>query len=178
MPSAIPPENEASRLETLRRYTLLDSLPEQEFDDITELASFICDTPIALISLVDEDRQWFKSKVGLDAQQTGRSESFCAHMLSDGASLIVEDTLQDSRFVENPLVTGEPSIRFYAGAPLIAPNGHILGSLCVIDRKPRRLSEKQLSALHALSRQVTAAFESRQRHKESKMAAAALMQSE
>ena len=178
MPSAPKPVNEASRLDTLRAYSLLDSLPEREFDDITELASFICDTPIALISLVDEDRQWFKSKVGLDAEQTGRSESFCAHMLCDGKPLVVEDTLNDNRFAENPLVTGQPQIRFYAGAPLVAPNGHVLGSLCVIDQKPRTLSQKQLSALTALSRQVIAAFESRLRFKEAQQAAQALLQSE
>jgi signal transduction histidine kinase len=178
MPAAAIPQNEASRLRTLRRYSLLDSLPEQEFDDITELASFICDTPISLISLVDEDRQWFKSKVGVEEQQTPRSESFCAHILISGKMLIVEDTLSDSRFADNPLVVGQPCIRFYAGAPLVAPNGHILGSLCVIDRKPRTLSPRQISALEALSRQVISAFESRQRFDEAQKAAAALMQIE
>jgi two-component system NtrC family sensor kinase len=178
MPSAPIPHNEASRLQTLHRYAILDSLPEQELDDITRLASFICDTPISLISLVDTDRQWFKSKVGLAAPKTGRSESFCAHILSDGHTMIVEDTLSDDRFVTNPLVTDQPGIRFYAGAPLIAPNGHILGSLCVIDTKPRSLSPQQVDALESLSRQVIALFESRLRFMEAQRNAAALMQSE
>lgn len=178
MPAAPIPENEASRLQTLRDYSLLDSLPEQEFDDITELASFICGAPIALISLVDEDRQWFKSKIGLDAEQTGRSESFCAHMLQDGQPLVVEDALKDDRFSGNPLVVGQPAIRFYAGAPLVAPNGHVLGSLCVIDQKARVLSTEQLNALKALARQVIAAFEARRIHNAAQRAATALMQSE
>lgn len=178
MPASPKPENEASRLETLRSYSLLDSLPEPEFDDITELASFICDTPISLISLVEDERQWFKSRVGLTAGETGRAESFCAHLLGTGETLVVEDTLTDSRFAANPLVLGQPGIRFYAGAPLIAPNGHVLGSLCVIDQKPRTLSPQQLSALQALSRQVMSAFESRRRLLDNKRTAAALMQSE
>lgn len=178
MSPAPVPANEVSRLQTLHGYSILDSVSEQEFDDITELASFICDTPISLISLVDEERQWFKSRVGLDAQETGRSESFCAHMLTTGRSMVVEDTLEDDRFANNPLVVGEPGIRFYAGAPLIAPNGHILGSLCVIDRKPRKLSDRQQRSLEALSRRVIAAFEARVNAEEAKRAAAALMQSE
>jgi len=178
MPAAPVPQNEASRLQTLHRYSLLDGHPEQELDDLTKLASFICDTPISLISLIDKDRQWFKSKVGLNVQETGRSESFCAHILTDGQTLIVEDTLSDDRFADNPLVTGAPCIRFYAGAPLIAPNGHVLGSLCVIDTKPRSLSSQQVEALESLSRQVIALFESRFRFLESQRTAAALMQSE
>ena len=178
MPAAPIPRNEALRLQTLDRYAVLDTLPEQELDDITELASFICDAPISLISLVDRDRQWFKSRVGLDAEETDRSESFCAHILIDAQPLIVEDTLSDTRFAENPLVLGQPGIRFYAGAPLVAPNGHILGSLCVIDTKPRSLSSRQVNALSALSRQVMSVFESRLRLIESQKTSAALMQSE
>lgn len=178
MPVAPTPNNEASRLQTLHSYSVLDSLPERELDDITELASFICDTPISLISLVDKDRQWFKSRVGLVVEQTNRSESFCAHILVDNQTLIVEDTFSDDRFAENPLVVGEPGIRFYAGAPLLAPNGHVLGSLCVIDTKPRSLSPRQVKALEALSRQVMAVFESRLRFTESQRASAALLQSE
>lgn len=178
MSSAPVPHNEASRLQTLHSYSILDSLPERELDDITELASFICNTPISLISLVDTERQWFKSKVGIDAEETGRSESFCAHMLADSQPLIVEDALLDSRFSENPLVAGNPHIRFYAGAPLIAPNGHVLGSLCVIDTKPRTLATGQIKALRALSRQVMAVFESRLAASEARRASAALMQSE
>lgn len=178
MPAAPLPRNESLRLQTLRDYALLDSAPEQYFDDIAELASFICGTPIALISLVDEDRQWFKSTVGLDAQETGRSESFCAHLLADGKRMLVENASEDARFASNPLVQSGPGIRFYAGAPLVAPNGQVLGSLCVIDQQPRSLSSKQLSALEALSRQVVAGFEARKRVKETKIATAALMQSE
>ena len=178
MPAAPIPQNEASRLRTLQRYSVLDSLPEQELDDITELASFICDVPISLISLVDEDRQWFKSTVGLAAEQTDRSASFCAHILADSQTLIVEDTFADDRFSANPLVLGAPGIRFYAGAPLVAPNGHVLGSLCVIDTKPRSLSPRQVKALEALSRQVMTVFESRSRFIDSQKTSAALMQSE
>jgi len=178
MMSAPIPKNEASRQQTLDRYAILGSLPEQELDDITELASFICDTPISLISLVDKDRQWFKSRVGLDAEQTHRSESFCAHILANNQTLIVQDTLEDERFAENPLVSGDPGIRFYAGAPLVAPNGHILGSLCVIDTKPRSLSARQVNALESLSRQVMTVFESRLGLIEHQRTSSALMQSE
>ena len=178
MPAASVPQNEASRLQTLQRYSLLDSLPEQELDDITDLASFICDTPISLISLVDNERQWFKSNIGLNISETDRSKSFCAHILADGQTLIVEDTFSDARFSGNPLVIGEPGIRFYAGAPLIAQNGHILGSLCVIDIKPRSLSPRQVKALEALSRQVMVIFDARLKFIESQKASAALMQSE
>jgi len=178
MPSAPLPKNETLRLNTLHSYSILDSLPEHELDDITSLASYICDTPISLISLVDNDRQWFKAKVGLDVDQTPRTESFCAHTLADGQTMIVEDASSDKRFAENPLVTGNPRIRFYAGAPLIAPNGSVLGSLCVIDTKPKTLSSRQVKALETLSRQVMTLFALRLAAIETKRAAAALMQSE
>ena len=178
MPEAQLPQDEALRLQTLRAYSLLDTLPEREFDDITALAAFLCDTPIAIISLVDKNRQWFKSRVGLELQETGRAESLCAHHLVDAQTFIVEDASADTRFAENRFVLEEPRIRFYAGAPLIADNGLVLGSLCVIDTKPRTLSAGQIQALEALSRQVIAAAESRLRLVEAQQATAALMQTE
>jgi signal transduction histidine kinase len=178
MPAAPIPENDAARLSTLRDYAILDSLPEQSYDDITALATFICGTPVALISLVDKDRQWFKSKVGFEIDSTGRAESFCAHTLLNASTLIIEDPSLDPRFFDNPLVLGDPRIRFYAGAPLVAPNGHILGTVCVIDTKPKVLSQAQIDALESLSRQVMALLESRLRFNESQKASAALMQSE
>jgi GAF domain-containing protein len=150
------PENEAERLNTLRGYQILDTHPEDSFDELTRLAASICGTPIALVSLVDEDRQWFKSKLGVDASQTPREHAFCAHAIMSQDLLVVPDASQDPRFAANALVLGEPHIRLYAGAPLTAPNGHNLGALCVIDRKPRRLSRKQLESLRLLSRQVMA----------------------
>ncbi len=178
MPSAPIPSNESSRLETLQRYSILDTIVEQEFEDATALASFICGTPIAMVSLIDRDRQWFKSKVGVDVQETPRSESFCAYTLTEPGTLIVNDASRDPRFADNPLVLANPKIRFYAGAPLVAPNGHILGTVCVIDTQPHELSTEQIKALEALSRQVMALIESRSLLVENKKAAAALMQSE
>lgn len=154
-------DQEAARLEALRQYQILDTPSEQAYDDFTLLASFICEVPIALISLVDAERQWFKSKVGLEVSETARNISFCGHTISSNKILVVNDALRDQRFVNNPLVTSDPSIRFYAGAPLISPEGHALGSLCVIDRQPRVLSEVQKTALEALARQVVAQLELR-----------------
>jgi GAF domain-containing protein len=140
----------------LRGYGILDTHPEDRFDDLTRLATLICGTPISLISLVDEDRQWFKSKTGLEVCQTPREEAFCAHAIMSPELLLVPDASQDPRFATNPLVLGELHVRFYAGAPLTAPNGHHLGALCVIDRVPRQLSREQLESLRILSRQVMA----------------------
>lgn len=148
------PEDD-KRLDALRNYNILDSLPESDYEAITELAAHICQTPVALISFVDADRQWFKSNYGLTARETARDVAFCAHNIIDpSVPLIVEDARLDQRFVKNPLVTGDPSIVFYAGMPLVDADGFALGSLCVIDDRVRQLDAAQLSALKALARQV------------------------
>ena len=152
---------EAARLAALHRYAILDTQPERSFDDLALLASHICRTPMALITLVDTDRQWFKSRIGLSAQETSRAVSFCGHAIEQRGLFIVHDASKDARFRDNPLVTGDPSIRFYAGAPLVTPEGHALGTLCVVDRVPRNLSVDQKQALEALRRQVEAQLELR-----------------
>ncbi len=154
MIAALPP-NESERLRALRDYDILDTLPEQEYQDIVQMAALICGTPIALVSLVDVDRQWFKAKVGLEAAETSRESAFCAHALLQPDQLfIVPDATVDPRFFDNPLVTDGPGINFYAGAPLKTGDGHVLGTLCVVDRRPRELNADQQEALYALSRQV------------------------
>lgn len=158
------PSDEHARLKALHSYQILDTPSEEEFDDITLLASQICGTPMATISLIDENRQWFKSTVGLDSGETERDVSFCAHAIlpeSSSQVMVVKDTLQDKRFAKNPYVTGNPNIRFYAGAPLVTPDNFALGTLCAIDSRPRELSEHQLAALQALARQITLRFELR-----------------
>jgi GAF domain-containing protein len=146
--------NDAARVDALQKYAILDSEPEQAFDDLTLLASYVCKTPMALISLVDEDRQWFKAKVGISATETSRDIAFCSTAIQQTEVFVVPDTLQDERFRTNPLVVSEPNIRFYAGAPLINEDGYALGTLCVIDRQPRELVADQETALKALSRLV------------------------
>jgi anti-sigma regulatory factor (Ser/Thr protein kinase) len=153
--------SETARLAALRQYRILDTEPEQAFDDLTLLASQICGTPIALITLLDEKRQWFKSRLGMSATETARSIAFCAHTIQQNDLFVVPDTLADERFRENPLVLGEPWVRFYAGSPLITRDGHALGSLCVLDRVPRTLTPGQQAALHALRHQAVAQLELR-----------------
>lgn len=153
--------NETARITALQRYAILDSEPEQAFDDLTLLASYVCKTPIALISLIDEDRQWFKAKVGISAKETSRDIAFCSTAIQQPDVFVVPDALKDERFCKNPLVVSDPNIRFYAGAPLINEDGHALGTLCVIDQTPRELAADQEAALKALSRLVLMQMEFR-----------------
>lgn len=160
MQAASPTPDEAQRLERLRRFGILDTLPQEAFDHITALASAICDTPIALISLVDENRQWFKSRMGLDAAETSREVAFCAHAIHQPDQvMVVEDATRDPRFRDNPLVTGHPDIRFYAGAPIVTDDGHAMGTVCVIDQRSRHLGAAQQAALQSLARLVLTLME-------------------
>ena len=158
--------NEKMRLKVLWQYEVLDTVPEELFDDLTELAAHICEAPIALISLVDENRQWFKSKVGVTLNETSRDVSFCAYAITQADLFIVPDATLNPRFCKSPLVTSDPKIRFYAGAPLITPDGYALGTLCVIDRVPRNLRPEQRKALRVLARHVVSQLELRRRSKE------------
>ena len=148
--------NESARLAALKKYRILDTDPERAFDDLTMLASNICGTPIALISLVDADRQWFKSRVGISVAETSRSVSFCTHAIQHRDLYVVPDALDHATFRDNPFVVAENGIRFYAGAPLVTPQGYALGTLCVVDRVPRTLTSEQVEALDALRRQAEA----------------------
>jgi hypothetical protein len=151
------PKNESKRIKTLLDFQILDTISEKDFDDITHLAATICNTPISLVSLIDNERQWFKSKKGLTISETSRDVSFCAHAINQPNELfIVNDSRLDDRFYDNPLVTGAPHVVFYAGATLITPDGEALGTLCVIDDQPRELNSAQMEALRILSRQVIA----------------------
>ncbi len=153
------PPDEAQRLEALHSYKVLDTTPETDLDELTELASLICETPISLVSLVDAHRQWFKSRVGVDVSETSRDVAFCAHGILQDEVFEVPDAHQDERFHDNPLVTGAPGVRFYAGVPLRAPDGHNLGMLCVNDHVPRRLNSNQRRALEVLAARVVGHLE-------------------
>ncbi|MCK8126269.1 hybrid sensor histidine kinase/response regulator [Pseudoalteromonas sp. S1610] len=170
MIKASTPEDELSRLKDLYEYDVLDTEAEKSFDDLTLLASDICETPISLISLVAPDRQWFKSKQGIDVDETARDISFCSHAILENQVFEVQNALTDTRFHDNPLVTNDPNIRFYAGAPLITPRGNAIGTLCVISDKPKKLSSKQINALTVLSKEVIAQLELRLNNKKLVMA--------
>jgi len=155
MKTAPPSSDEAARLEALKRYGILDTPSDDILDGLTQIAADLCEAPIALVSLIDPDRQWFKSRVGVEQQETPRDIAFCSHAIQNPDALMeVEDASKDNRFHDNPLVTGDPNIRFYAGNPLVTPDGFALGTLCVIDDKPRKLSESQRNGLINLSKVV------------------------
>lgn len=168
MKNNLKPENEKERLAALKEYNILDTIKEEEFDRLTQLASLICEVPIALVSLIDEDRQWFKSRVGLDAEQTPRDISFCQHAIMTDDLFEVEDATKDDRFKNNPLVTGAPDIKFYAGFPLKDPNGLNLGTLCTIDRVPKKLDKNKSLALKLLAEEVVSQIVSRKNNLENK----------
>ena len=161
MRAAPTPENEVARLETLRQYQVLDTDSEDAFDDLTRLASYVCQSPSALISLVDANRQWFKARVGVQARETPRNISFCGHAIMHKGCFIIEDARSDERFADNPLVINEPFVRFYAGMPLLSPEGFAIGTLCVMDRQPHHLDAQQIEALEMLANQVMSQLELR-----------------
>lgn len=160
------PEDDAERLKELHKYELSDGVYEQEFQEVVELASKICNVPISLITLIDFDKQYFKGKVGLDPDETTRDISFCGHAILNDNLMEVYDASKDERFHDNPFVTEDPHIRFYAGMPLITQNGYKIGTLCLIDRKPRELDDEQALALKTLSKQVMKLFDLRLRNRE------------
>jgi len=155
------PPNEEERLEVLRQYKILDTASEQAFDDITKLAADVCQTPYSFLTFIDKDRQWFKANVGLPVRETSRDIAFCAHAITQDDLFVVPDALADERFAQNPLVTHDPNIRFYAGMPLVTKSGHALGTLCVIDRVPRELSQEQKMKLRTLAQSVLLLLEIR-----------------
>lgn len=159
------PKDELARLADLLSYDILDTPPEEELNEIVQLAADICNMPISTISLIDENRQWFKAKKGLEKSETAREFAFCAHAIHGEDIMMVPNALEDERFADNPLVAGEPNIRFYAGVPLKSDNGHNLGTLCVIGTKPDRLSDSQKRALEILARQVVTHFELRKKNR-------------
>ena len=160
------PDNEIERLKVLKEYSVMDSLSEKEYDSITQLASYICGTPIALVSLIDEHRQWFKANIGIKASETPREVSFCQYTIMGQDVFEVSNALENELFADNPLVTGNPNIRFYAGAPLQNKDGFVMGSLCVIDTEPKSLTVEQKSALQLLANQVVVLLEARKKHLE------------
>lgn len=153
------PLNETARLQALEEFRIVDTAPEQIFDDLVEIAGQVLGAPISLLTLVDESRQWFKARRGFDLTETPREHAFCAHAILGDAPLVVPDAQYDSRFADNPYVTDQPGIRFYAGAPLRTPDGHALGTLCVIDWMPREFTAAQQRTLEALARQASALLE-------------------
>jgi GAF domain-containing protein len=164
------PPDEKQRLRDLHRYEVLDTAPEASFDHLAQLAAHICQAPIALISLVDSDRQWFKARVGVSVSEMARDIAFCAHAIMQRGLFEIPDALQDERFAGNPLVVSDPRIRFYAGETLVTPDNHAIGTLCVIDRVPRKLTPEQAAALRVLAEQVMAQFELRRQILETKSA--------
>lgn len=160
------PDNERKRLQVLESYDILDSNPEQDFDHLTDVACRFFDVPIALVSLIDDERQWFKSCVGLETRETDRSIAFCNYAISEPDLLIVEDTTEDDRFRDNPLVTGEEHIRFYAGIPLVNDEGYALGTFCILDREPRTLDDEQIEMLEIFGSETMAQLEKRRKRKQ------------
>lgn len=167
MESPAIPINEVERLEALYRYELLNTFPEKAYDDIISIAASICDVPISLISLIDEKRCWFKAKIGLEQQEAPRQTAYAAHAINQPSQImVVEDTLADERFSDSPLVLQKPPMRFYTGIPLITPDGFAIGTLCVIDKVPRKLKESQINTLKILAAQIVSLFELRLKKKE------------
>ncbi len=167
MSIASKPSNEEKRLEALRGFHILDTPAEQAFDDLVRLASYVCQTPIAMVSFVDRDRQWFKARIGVQVSETSRDMAFCAHaILCPQDLLIVPDASKDDRFFDHPLVTDAPKIRFYAGAPLVTEGGFALGTLCVVDHSPKELSPEQIKALTILRNQVVRELELHKKNSE------------
>lgn len=162
------PENERKRLAALRNYAILDSPVEGEFDRITKLASLICDMPISLLSFIDEKRQWYKSKVGIEKTETPRELTLCQYTIHDAVCIEIEDVTMDNRFMDNELFVSNPAVRFYAGYPLIDPNGYALGTLCVVDLKPNKLSDNQKNAMQLLVEEVIALVVERRQKEELK----------
>ena len=153
------PHNEALRLQDLYSYQLLDTPSESDFDELVELASRICNCPISLITLLDKDRQWFKAKKGINADGTSRDEAFCSHAILQDEVMIVKDATKDERFFDNPFVIGDPNVRFYAGAPIVSRSGHKLGTICLIDSKPKSFTKEEEALLQLLAKQASRLLE-------------------
>ena len=167
MKSPLIPKNEEGRINALNRYDILDTLPEEDYDNLTRIAALICDTPVALINLIDSERSFLKSAKGADIFESPREYSFCAHAINNPSELmVVNDSREDDRFADNPFVTGDPHVIFYAGMPLVTDDGYALGSICVMDFKPGELNEAQQNALKSLSHQVMQLMELRMKNRQ------------